>query len=50
MNLHKNQKMCIFALPEIIRFRYAMDTLKVVLTTKSNHQNEQDFYRSDPED
>lgn len=44
MNLHKNQKMCIFAMPEIIKFRYAMDTLEVVLTKKSNLQNEQDFY------
>lgn len=44
MNLHKNQKMCIFAMPEIIKFRYAMDTLEVVLTKKTNNQNEQDFY------
>lgn len=44
MNLHKNQKKCNFVLPEIIKFRYAMDTLEVVLTKKSNHQNEQDFY------
>lgn len=33
--MHKNHKMCIFALPEIVGLRYAMDTLKVVLTTKS---------------